>query len=140
MARDGTGYNTSMFYVENRGGSDHLVQTSATVSTSFEEGGPVPADGTVIRPSSSIHDEVVVTDRWNGNSAKITYDVYDRFGNKVAEVDTYLSVPGSRWNSVTRSCDTRGPVVCKVNDQVFSVFSGRGPDGRDHPSDGDAGT
>lgn len=125
---DTQGYHTSKFFVENRSATNYLVQTSATVSTSFEEGGPVPADGTVIHRDSSVHYEVV-TDRWNGNTATITYDVYDWHGDKVGEVDLHLSVPGSRWNSETRSCDARGAVVCNAYGDVFSVYSGHEREG-----------
>ena len=65
-----------------------------------------------------------MTDRWNGNTATITYDVYDWHGDKVGELDLHLSVPGSRWNSETRTCDARGAVVCNAYGDVFSVYSG----------------
>ena len=123
VAIDTQGYHTSIFFVENRSAWNHLVQTSSTVSTSFEEGGRVPANGTVIHENSSVHYEVV-TDRWNGNSASITYDVVSRWGEKVGEVVLNLSVPGSRWNSESRSCEASGAVVCKVDGGVFSVVSG----------------
>jgi hypothetical protein len=127
---DTQGYHTSKFFVENRSATNYLVQTSSTVSTSFEEGGRVPANGTVIHTDSSVHYEVV-TDRWNGNSASITYDVVSRWGEKVGEVVLNLSVPGSRWNSESRSCEASGAVVCKVDGDVFSVFSGDAREG--HP-------
>ncbi len=96
----------------------------------------MPANGTVIPSDSSVHYEVV-TDRWNGNSASITYDVVTRFGDKFGEVDLHLSVPGSRWNSESRSCEVRGAVVCTAYGDVFSIYSGHAREG--HP-DGDAGT
>ena len=96
----------------------------------------MPANGTVIPSESSVHYEVV-TDRWNGNSASITYNVVTRFGDKVGEVGLHLSVPGSRWNSESRSCEVRGSVVCTAYGDVFSIYSGHAREG--HP-DGDAGT
>jgi hypothetical protein len=100
-------------------------------------GGVHPSEDRALLTNSSVHYEVV-TDRWNGNSATITYDVIERTGGKVGEVELHLSVPGSRWDNVTRGCDARGAVTCKVSDQIFSVFSGNwDPHG---PSDGDGGT
>jgi len=91
----------------------------------------VPANGTVIPSDSSVHYEVV-TDRWNGNSASITYDVVTRFGDKVGEVGLHLSVPGSRWNSETRSCEVRGTVAPPM---PTSSRSTRGTCGRDTPTE-----
>ena len=96
----------------------------------------MPANGTVIPSDSSVHYEVV-TDRRNGNRASITYDVVTRFGDKFGEVDLHLSVPGSRWNSETRSCEVRGAVVSTAYGDAFSVYSGQAREG--HP-DGDGGT
>jgi len=96
----------------------------------------VPANGTVIPSESSVHYEVV-TDRRNGNRASIRYDVVTRFGDKFGEVDLHLSVPGSRWNSETRSCEVRGAVVSTAYGDAFSVYSGQAREG--HP-DGDGGT
>ena len=96
----------------------------------------MPANGTVIPRDSSVHYEVV-TDRRNGNRASIRYDVVTRFGDKFGEVDLHLSVPGSRWNSETRSCEVRGAVVSTAYGDAFSVYSGQAREG--HP-DGDGGT
>ena len=84
----------------------------------------MPANGTVIPSDSSVHYEVV-TDRRNGNSASITYDVVTRFGDKVGEVDLHLSVPGSRWNSETRSCEVRGAVVHRLWRRLLGLLGAR---------------
>ena len=95
----------------------------------------MPANGTVIPSDSSVHYEVV-TDRWNGNSASITYDVVTRFGDKVGEVGLHLSVPGSRWNSESRSCEVAAR-SCAPPMATSSRSTGARAEG--HP-DGDAGT
>ena len=83
----------------------------------------MPANGTVIPSESSVHYEVV-TDRWNGNSASITYDVVTRFGDKFGEVDLHPVRP--RLALEQRVPLVRGPgaVVCTAYDDVFSVDSG----------------
>lgn len=124
------GFHTSNLTIENNTLDSRLVQTSAKVTTGFEEGGAVATDGTVIRAGASARYEVV-TDRTGGNSADISYVLYSRFGNLIGTVDVHLNVPAWGWLNPSYTCQTTGGATCTLmgapGAQWFMITDGSCP-------------